>query len=258
MKRQNLLLYRAHSCRVHELRKACSKCFELLNAYDVSQAVFYLTNNNVVGVTTELPRNDFRALDDILYFRDSFQTCPIILLGSQANLRRIREDIDDGQIFYIPYEKLDRRIRQIPSFISQSSFVPDVSVLGIRVEKCSARIKKALDIILHAFLKQELTVCKLAFKLNVHRCHLDREFQHYCEISPKQVIMGLKLSYATFLMKNDGMKLFHVAQLAGFPDYYEFCKIFSRHMGMTPSQYRDHISGLDFGSCFKPLRRIAK
>gem|GEM_PF-4224552 len=129
-----------------------------------------------------------------------------------------------------------------------------MSVFGITIDHCTLRIKKALSLIQKEFLNKNLSVAEIAALLNVHRCHFEREFQRYCHISPKQLIIGLKLLFACFLMKNDGMKLFHIAALAGFPDYYEFCKLFRKHIGMTPGEFRlNYKSERDFHHHFTAL-----
>jgi AraC-like DNA-binding protein len=141
-------------------------------------------------------------------------------------------------------------VEEIRSLVGDYSFRPDLSVFGITLDQCPPRIKKALGMIQRDFLNKELSVARIAFQLNIHRCHFEREFQRYCHISPKQLIIGLKLCFAAFLMQNQGMKLLHVAQLAGFPDYYEFCKIFCKHMGMTPRAFRSECCESNFPNHF--------
>ncbi|MGH7491815.1 MAG: helix-turn-helix domain-containing protein [bacterium] len=75
--------------------------------------------------------------------------------------------------------------------------------------------------------------------MGVHRCHLEKEWRRECgRITPKQLLIGLKLHYSSFLMQNEGLKLKDIAWMAGYANEHEFYRSFHRHMGITASRYR--------------------
>jgi len=238
MEKQNLLLYRVNDFYSHESWKAFTKLYTLLFARNLGKAVSYLTDERIACIVTEFSAAYPPLLDEISYFQSCFQTVPIVIYGILDSPETLQEDLVDGPVRFIPDGSFNHFVEEIASIIHNHSFLSDLNVFGITMDHCTARLKKALLLIQRDFLKKDLSVTKIAAQLNIHRCHFEREFQRYCRISPKQLIIGLKLFFACFLMKNDGMKLLHIAQIAGFSDYYEFCKIFRKHMGMTPREFR--------------------
>jgi AraC-like DNA-binding protein len=255
MEKRNLLLWRINDCYNHESWKALAKQYTLLFARNLGTAVSYLTGERIACIVTEFPTAYSPPVDEISFFRSCFQTVPIVIYGMPDSSEALQEDFrEESAVHFIPDGGLDRLVEEVASIIDGHSFLADLSVFGITMDHCTARIKKALSLMQREFLNKEISVGEIASQLNIHRCHFEREFQRYCRISPKQLIIGLKLFFACFLMKNDGMKLLHIAELAGFQDYYEFCKLFRKHIGMTPGEFRLNCeSEKDFHRHFKAL-----
>jgi AraC-like DNA-binding protein len=254
MEKQNLLLYRVTGCNNQEPWQTLGKLYTLFFARNLGNAVSYLTNERIACIVTESSSAYPPSFSEIRYFQSCFQTIPIVIQRSFDSPETLQEDLVDGPIRFVSDGGFDRLVEEVASIIDDHSFLADLSVFGITMDHCTARIKKALLLIQREFLNKELSVGEIALQLNIHRCHFEREFQRYCRISPKQLIIGLKLSFACFLMKNDGMKLLHIAELAGFSDYYEFCKLFRKHIGMTPGEFRLNCKSVrDFHHHFTAL-----
>ncbi|MCK6561951.1 helix-turn-helix transcriptional regulator [candidate division KSB1 bacterium] len=237
---RNLLVYRVINHRRTEAWEPLAKQYCLHAANDLRRAVALLRQVPIACIITEVPQTRAVPVDELRYLRLNFQTIPLAVCGLSDSPDLIGEEIDgQGSVLRVIPPAAGRPLtEEISSLVEDHSYSVDFSVFGIAPKPYPARIKHALEMIRREFLHKELTVAQIATRLNVHRCHLDREFLRYCRIPPKQLILGLRLLIAVFLMKNEGLKLFHVAQLAGFPDYFEFCKLFRRHMGMPPSQFR--------------------
>jgi AraC-like DNA-binding protein len=139
-------------------------------------------------------------------------------------------------------------MEEISAAIKRHAFQPEVKIFGIDLEQCSKRIKKAIRMMMDEF-RENITVDEIADRLGVHRSsHLEREWHQECgNITAKQLLIGLKLNYSTFLMRNEGLKLKDIARLAGFANEHEFYRSFHRHMGTTASHYRKHYTFADFG-----------
>jgi len=249
MKKQHLLLYRINDRYEPDFWERLARVYSLSSAPNLSKAISSLTEEHIGCIITETRS---AAMDELHYLRDHFQTIPMLICGFQT----AEEEGDHGEwhdrsVRWLPERDFSSLVKEISSLLGELAFAADLSVFGVTAEQYPARIKKALAVIQNDFLCKELSISKIAFDLNVHRCHFEREFVQHCKISPKQLIIGLKLLLAAHLMKNEGMKLFQIAQLTGFPDYYEFCKLFRKHMGMPPGEFRRVCSFCDFSRYFK-------
>jgi AraC-like DNA-binding protein len=146
-------------------------------------------------------------------------------------------------------------LEEITAAIKHQAFQPEVKVFGIDLEPCSKRIKKAIRMMLDEF-RENIMVDEIAHRLGVHRSHLEREWHQECgSITAKQLLIGLKLHYATFIIRNEGLKLKDIARLAGFANEHEFYRSFHRHMGIIASRYRKDYTFADFGSIYWDRQR---
>lgn len=254
MKRQSVLIYRVNNGYHQDSWKALGRLYALRFARNLDAAISYLRNQHIKCIFTEFPMVSHPQVDEIFYFRSCFQTIPILIYGIPGVPTIFQEDPAAHHVRFISHENFNRLIEEISALIQHYSFVPDLSRFGIAPEQCPPRIKKALGMIQRDFLNKNLNIANIALQLNIHRCHFEREFHYYCRISPKQLIIGLKLLFACFLMKNEGMKLLHIAPFAGFPDYYEFCKLFSNHLGMTPKAFRQTCEAESFSRHFSATK----
>lgn len=235
-----------------------TKSYPVLTARSFKKALSYLTGEHIAAVITQLAETSPQSLDEVLYLRSYFETVPVILCGYQEIPEATLAELREQGIRFLPEGGGPRNIKEISTAIEAHAFRPDLSVFGIPAKRHPARIRKGLNLIQGNFMRKDFSVARIAFFLNVHRCHLEREFQRHCGISPKQLIIGLKLLFTAHLMKNEGMKLLHVAQLAGFDDYFGFCKLFRRHMGMTPGEFRLHACPKYFLQHFKACSARSK
>ncbi len=252
MNRKSLLIYRVINNAQREAWEPLARQYSLLPASDLRHAITLLRQVPIACIITEVPRTRAVAVDELRYFRNNFQTIPLAVCDvcDPADLGDDEIEWHSVSFRMIPAAGGNPLVREIASLVEKHTYPLDLGIFGIGAKPYPARIKRALELIQRDFLRKDLAVSQIAMHLNVHRCHFDREFQYHCGISPKQLIIGLKLLLAVFLMKNEGLKLLHVARLSGFPDYYEFCKLFCRHMGMPPSRFRRDHGFQDFARHF--------
>lgn len=250
MLQQNLLLYRLTDSFSKKNWDTLAQSYPVLTARNFKKALLYLSGVHIAAIITRLVEPLSQHLDEVLYFHSNFATVPIILCNSQGIPQSSRVALRKQGIRFLPESGGQWSLKEISAIVEDHAFCPDLSVFGIQARHHPTRIKKGLNLIQGNFLKKDFSVARIAFFLNVHRCHFEREFQRHCGIAPKQLIIGLKLLLAVYLMKNEGMRLLHVAQLSGFDDYYEFCKLFRKHMGMPPGEFRPHASPKKFAQHF--------
>lgn len=109
------------------------------------------------------------------------------------------------------------------------------------VHGTNRHVSRAIGLMRH-HLSEKISVAELVSKLGLCRRQLDRLFQTEfgCTVSDYWVTM--RLTHARWRLQNSTHNLSHIADEVGFSDVSYFCKVFKRHVGMTPNQYRTSIS----------------
>lgn len=88
-----------------------------------------------------------------------------------------------------------------------------------------------------------LNLKELSQSLNVHPAYLSREFSKYFDdLSFGDYIRKLRIEKAMQLLEDPKYSLAEIAYLAGFSDQSHFNRIFKKHTGKNPSEYRKNFS----------------
>lgn len=85
---------------------------------------------------------------------------------------------------------------------------------------------------------EDLSVARLARIAGLSRHHFTRSFTAAFGMGPKDYLTDQRLRLACALLR-DGGQVQEVAAACGFGDAAWFCKVFRRHIGMSPGAYRD-------------------
>lgn len=99
------------------------------------------------------------------------------------------------------------------------------------------RLAPALDFI-DARLSHSIAVGELAERLGVGEAHCIRRFKAVLGLTPTQVILEKRISLALQLLLTTSLGLDDIAQRCGFPNRRYLSRMFSRRVGVPPSQYR--------------------
>lgn len=114
--------------------------------------------------------------------------------------------------------------------------------VGMLLEQTKPRydyIDKAIAYI-HAEYAKPITIQTIANYLNLDRCYFSTAFSKRVGSSPQQYLVNLRLTKAAELMIQYGAKPSIAATSVGYPDLYQFSKIFKQHFGMSPREYVKH------------------
>lgn len=88
---------------------------------------------------------------------------------------------------------------------------------------------------------RELTVDELATVAGYSRYHFIRQFHKYYGMSPMEFVADLKMRLAVRLLQTEKLTVKEVADRCGFSSASYFCKVFLKHHGKTPAQFRDFL-----------------
>lgn len=88
-------------------------------------------------------------------------------------------------------------------------------------------------------LSKDLPLAILAREAHLSKYHFCRTFKKYVGMSPRQFILHLRLERAKSLLVKEDFNISLAAIEAGFNDLSNFNKEFKRHIGVTPTTYRN-------------------
>lgn len=123
----------------------------------------------------------------------------------------------------------------------------DLTLLGLRHEPSqswSTLETQVADRVEHAvaWYKEHLHEApkleRVAAELHLSVSHLRRLFQSYYRKSPKLVFDRLRLELASSLLASSTATLDDVAGRAGFKSVTDFCRVFKKHFGHPPNEWR--------------------
>ncbi|WP_129649480.1 GlxA family transcriptional regulator [Peristeroidobacter agariperforans] len=92
------------------------------------------------------------------------------------------------------------------------------------------------------------TLGMLCKDLNVSERTLSRRFHAVLGMSPLTYIQSLRISRARTLLEETSSPLDAIVEQCGYEDISSFRKLFTRHVGMTPREYRSRFGGSTSGS----------
>ena len=95
--------------------------------------------------------------------------------------------------------------------------------------------------LLHAQVADPLTLGDMASAVGVTAAHLARTFRkrHGCTVG--EYVRRLRIERAASELATSCTTIAEIGLRAGFFDQSHFSKVFRRHMGMTPAEYRDRV-----------------
>jgi AraC family transcriptional regulator len=90
----------------------------------------------------------------------------------------------------------------------------------------------------HQHRFDRLTVSDIAKVADVHPAHLARAFRRQLGSSVAGYVRRLRLEWAAEQLATNTLSLCDIALRAGFADQSHFTRLFKRHTGITPGEYR--------------------
>ena len=94
---------------------------------------------------------------------------------------------------------------------------------------------------IHDCFRETLTIEMLATAVNVHPVHLARTFRACYGVTIGAYVRQLRLNWAIAQITQSQKSLAIIADQAGFSDQSHLTRLFKRHKGVTPRQYRQQI-----------------
>jgi AraC family transcriptional regulator len=97
--------------------------------------------------------------------------------------------------------------------------------------------------LLHDQFASNVTLSDIAAAVDIHPTYLARAFRRQFGCSLGDELRRLRVEFACRKLADADLPLNLVALDAGFADQSHFSKVFKRHMGMTPAQFKNSRPG---------------
>jgi AraC-like DNA-binding protein len=102
-----------------------------------------------------------------------------------------------------------------------------------RVRRVRAFVKKHMG--------ERLTIGRLAKECGLSPFHFARTYRRLTGLPPMKDVRRMRLNFARDLIMTAGIPLKEIAQLAGFGNPYALSRLFRRHFGMPPGEFRRNL-----------------
>lgn len=106
-----------------------------------------------------------------------------------------------------------------------------------RLGNYSPPIRKAVEVLRHNY-SQNLSLPELAEHVGMSASHLSRLFSKEIGMNISQYVAALRCEEAASMLRGSDFPIREVSAYVGYLDNNYFVKVFKKHYGMTPSEYR--------------------
>ena len=115
-------------------------------------------------------------------------------------------------------------------------------VFQIRKNEWSAdSLVEGVRLYIDEHYRDPINICDLAAQFYISPSHLSRQFKTLYGCTPIQYLIDMRISEACRLLReNPEMEAKTASTLVGYTDQFHFSKLFKKHTGYTPSEYRKH------------------
>lgn len=219
--------------------------FKPLNQNDYSNLIIDLKEKLRLGKIDEIisiTNNLFEdALKDYINPHDFKALFSIII----ENLLSILIEIGENNILYLDQVKSTllntESINDYQSKIKTILYDIHNRMLSITNTKYRKEIKDAIKFITNN-IDKKISVKRISKEINLNENYLSRLFKSETGETIIGFINRTKINHATYLLReNNNLLIKEVAKAIGIDDQFYFIRLFKKHIGMSPSHYRNNV-----------------
>lgn len=130
-------------------------------------------------------------------------------------------------------------------FYSADFFFSNIRILmeglfhrkSITDDRSGSLIKRIVEYV-DGHYREHLSLELLAGKFNISLSYLSRQFKAETGISFSQYLTDKRIVYAAYLLEHTGLSMTEISEMAGWQDVFYFSKVFKKHRGISPLNYR--------------------
>lgn len=100
-------------------------------------------------------------------------------------------------------------------------------------------IRKSVDYIEKNYANPDLTLNEIANQSGITDTHFRRLFKQFYGVTPITHITNLRLRKSKMLLSHTNLSVDEISKKCGFNEYSYFTRLFKKHFGMPPSNWRE-------------------
>lgn len=132
----------------------------------------------------------------------------------------------------VPREVTRLRANVVRAWLEQENQPP-----GLFAVLAERRLQAALQAML-ARPGQDWNLSSLAATCHMSRANFARVFRQVAGTTPAALLQQLRMAQAAQWLRQDGRPVADIGEQAGYQSEADFNRVFKRHFGMGPGQYR--------------------
>lgn len=109
-------------------------------------------------------------------------------------------------------------------------------ILGEKTNRIVDEVKSYIE---DNFSDPEINLCKIAHHVNVSPSYLSHLFKKECNENISKILTNFRMEKAKSLIKLSEYQVNEIAYKVGYSDPAYFCKVFKKHTGKTPGEYKE-------------------
>lgn len=94
----------------------------------------------------------------------------------------------------------------------------------------------------HENYNQQICIEDYAATQNMSVSWFIRNFKEYTDATPTQYLLSLRISNAQTLLETTNYNVTEISEIVGYDNPLYFSRLFKKQIGMSPSDYRKHLS----------------
>ncbi len=173
-------------------------------------------------------------VDSILEYYRLPKTANLFYTGTSADYQWMyRQMIQELQLCRQNYEELvSLLLRQI--FIMINRHIAEDKKIGSSIHN---EIERATHYFNENYNK-DINIDEYAASRHISTCWFIRSFRQVIKVTPMQYILSLRMANAQNLLETTDYNISEVAAAVGYDNALYFSRLFRKHIGVSPSEYR--------------------
>lgn len=95
------------------------------------------------------------------------------------------------------------------------------------------------------YYSQDISIEQYAQEHHFSSGWFNRSFKQYTGMTPLQYILSLRMTNAQYLLEHSSNNITEIANIVGYDNALYFSRLFKKHFGVSPAQFRKNLSGQD-------------